>query len=426
MRAKLTLLSALVVGTLGGVLATGCQTYDFEPVEPLAISQTTETRRIEARERKPNMMLLVDTSGSMTAPTNPDLAACKNSSGQVCGDNTFPCPIANGCDTRWSALQKAMTDFLGTGGTIARMGLATYPSNDYCGATGSVRIPLPAADKEDDVTLKANAQSVLNQLLSIKSYRTTAADKVPEGGTPTGLSLDFVGKLPELQTEDRSDFVLLLTDGLPNCNSTHPTTSSQCFCTLTAGCSDTPEGCLDKNASVEAVRSLRAKNIKTIVIGFGADFNSASTSGREGAATLNAMAEAGGFARACKVNSDCGTGDTCNAVSGLCNRSFYQAANKDELVAALQQIGQKVQVGDPCLLTFDATQRPSSQELVVVYVNEERLSPGVDTWSVTTEKDAANKDIITGVKFAGSTCERIKNSTPANPVDIEVRAVQTR
>ncbi|HEY0093821.1 MAG TPA: VWA domain-containing protein, partial [Archangium sp.] len=70
MRAKQTLLSALAVSLVGGVLATGCQTYDFEPVEPLAVAQTTETRRIEARGLKPNMMMLVDTSGSMTAPVD--------------------------------------------------------------------------------------------------------------------------------------------------------------------------------------------------------------------------------------------------------------------------------------------------------------------------------------------------------------------
>ncbi|HSP77727.1 MAG TPA: VWA domain-containing protein, partial [Myxococcaceae bacterium] len=77
MRAKQTLLSALVVGLLGGVFAAGCQTYDFEPVEPLALAQTTETRRIEARERKPNLMLLVDTSGSMTDPVDPADPDCK-------------------------------------------------------------------------------------------------------------------------------------------------------------------------------------------------------------------------------------------------------------------------------------------------------------------------------------------------------------
>ncbi|WP_257456293.1 adventurous gliding motility lipoprotein CglB [Archangium lipolyticum] len=417
MRAKLNLLSALVVGTLGGVLATGCQTYDFEPVEPLAITQTTETRRIEARERKPNLMLLVDTSGSMTAPADPSLAACKRNN-VTCGDETFQCPIASGCDTRWSALQKAMGDFLGSSGTIARFGLTTYPSDDYCGSTGSVAIPLPTADKEDDATLDANAKSVLAEIQSITTYATPTNARVPIGGTPTGLSLEYVGKLPELQTDERSDFVVVLTDGLPNCNAQFPTPypNAGCFCTLEGGCEFAPEdGCLDKDASVAAVEKLRAKNIQTIVIGFGADFNAGSEPGRRGAATLDAMARAGGFARTCKVDLDCGTGDTCDKAAGLCNRGFYQAANRSELVNALKEIGKKIG-SDPCLLTFDPEELPTTDDLVVVYLNGERLDQGPDTWTMSGDT----------IRFTGSVCSRLGESTPANPANIEVRAVRKR
>jgi hypothetical protein len=417
MRAKLNLLSALVVGTLGGVFATGCQTYDFEPVEPLAITQTTETRRIEARERKPNLMLLVDTSGSMTAPADPSLAACKRDN-VVCGDETFQCPISSGCDTRWSALQKAMEDFLGSSGTIARIGLTTYPSDDYCGSTGAVAIPLPTGDKEDDDTLKTNARSVLAEIQSITTYKTPTNSRVPMGGTPTGPSLEYVGGLAELHTTSRSDFVVVLTDGLPNCNAQFPKPypDAGCFCTLPDGCQYAPEdGCLDKDTSVTAVQKLRAKDIKTIIIGFGVDLNSPTEVGRQGAATLNAMAAAGGFDRTCKVDLDCGPGDTCNKVAGLCNRRFYQAGNRAELVSALRQIGERVGA-NPCLLTFDTEELPTSDELVVVYLNNERLDPGPNTWSLSGD----------AIQFTGSVCERLRESTPANPANLEVRAVRKR
>ncbi|HYO52676.1 adventurous gliding motility lipoprotein CglB [Archangium sp.] len=440
MRAKLTLLRALVVGTLGGVLATGCQTYDFEPVEPLAISQTTETRRIEARERKPNLMLLVDTSGSMTDPVNKDLVvkdasntdvyACRKngtSTGEPCGSaSSFQCDTTR-CPTRWTELQGAMQDFLTGSSSIARIGLATYPDltvDASCGATASVSINLPPADKDDEATLAANAELVKNKILAIKNSSSTPGVQTPQGGTPTSLSLQFMGSPDSgLQAADRADFVLLLTDGLPNCNANFPTpypNEEGCFCTLpNKGCALAGAekiGCLDKDASVGAVQALRGKEIKTIVIGFGADFNSTSESGKLGAATLNGMAEAGGFSRACKVDADCGTGDTCETAKGLCKRRFYQAGNKTELVTALRQITEKVRVDDPCLLRFDPAQRPSSQELVVVYINGERLSSGADTWSLTTD----------GISFAGSTCERIKSSTSADPVNIEVRAIQRR
>ncbi|WP_257453713.1 adventurous gliding motility lipoprotein CglB [Archangium lipolyticum] len=417
MHAKRNFLGVLLVGAVGGVFATGCQTYDFEPVEPLAITQTTEARRIEARERKPNLMLLVDTSGSMTAPADPSVAACKRN-GVTCGNDTFQCPISSGCDTRWSALQNAMEDFLVSSGTVARIGLATYPSDNYCGATASIAIPLPDADKEDEATLKANADKVLAELQSITSYATPTNARVPDGGTPTSRSLAEVGKRQELGTAERSDFVVLLTDGLPNCDEQFPTPypNAGCFCTLEAGCLDgETAGCLDKNASVAAVEMLRAKEIQTIVIGFGADFNASTEMGRQGAATLDAMARAGGFERKCKVDLDCGTGDSCDKAVGLCNRRFFQAGNRAELVKALREISKKLE-SDPCLLTFDPEELPTTDDLVVVYLNGERVDQGPDTWTLSGDT----------IKFTGAVCALLEESTPANPADIEVRAVRTR
>ncbi len=428
MRAKLTLLSALSVGFLGGVLAAGCQTYDFEPVEPLALSQTTETRRIEARERKPNLMLLVDTSGSMTYPVDQTDPDCKSGT-SICGiTSNVPCNTAV-CPTRWSSLQEAMQDFLASSGSLARIGLITYPEppssdngGDYCVASDHVSIDLPPAELEDDDTLQVNAQSVRDYLLSIKNSSSSEGDVTPTGGTPTSSSLQYVGTLASMQSTDRADFVLLLTDGLPNCNGSHPTPypNSGCFCTVGSNCTGAEEiGCLDDVVSVNAVNALRTKEIKTIVIGFGADFDIGSdpnSNGARGAMTLNAMAEAGGFARTCSEDADCGTGDTCDTAAKLCTRRFYKATNKDELVTALRQISEKVGVGDPCLLRFDPLQIPSSQDLVVVFVNGERLDAGPDSWSLTDD----------GIQFAGATCTSIQNSTPANPVDIEVRAIQTR
>ncbi|MFL5354939.1 adventurous gliding motility lipoprotein CglB [Archangium sp.] len=418
MRAKLTLVSALVLGTLGGVFATGCQTYDFEPVDPLAISQTTETRRIEARAAKPNLMLLVDTSGSMKDPVDPTDPDCKVS-GVLCGD-ARPCNTTV-CPTRWSELQAAMQDFLSTSGTVARMGLATYPDlkvDASCGATASLSVGLPAAGDDADATLAGNAEKVKNKILAIKNSSTTPGEQTPSGGTPTSLSLKYVGTLPELQTAERPDFVLLLTDGLPNCNGAYQPAypDSGCFCTLSDCTYAKQIGCLDKNESVASVQALRGKEIKTIVVGFGADFNSTTTSGQQGASTLNQMADAGGFARECVADSDCGTGDTCDKTKSLCNRRFYQAANKAELVAALKKITEKVSTVDPCVVLFDADEAPSSQELVVVYLNGERVEPGADTWSL-------QGNVLT---FTGSSCSRINGSTTANPVDIEVRAVQRR
>ncbi|REG35642.1 hypothetical protein ATI61_1029 [Archangium gephyra] len=443
MRAKLTLLRALVLGTVGGVLATGCQTYDFEPVEPLAISQTTETRDIRARNAKPNLMMLVDTSGSMTLPVDENRRdsagtyVCRRggtATGEICGaSESFPCDTttspanpAGRCPTRWTSLQVAMNSFLTSSGSIARFGLATYPDLKAdtvykCGGTAGITVGLPTTDSDDDTTLKDKATEVNGKLLAIKNASSSAADQKPQGGTPTNESLRYMLTLPELKTDARSNFVLLLTDGLPNCNDEFPTPypNAGCSCTLgnlsgTSLCSYDPYdklGCLDKTGSVAAVKALKDANIQTIVIGFGAELATGA-----GTDVLNAMAQEGGFSRTCTVNADCGTGDTCDSASGRCGRRFYQAANADELVAALRKISETIQDANPCLVTFDAGQAPTSQELVVVYVNGERLSSGADTWSLTSE----------GLRFTGATCDRINASTSANPVKIEVRAVQRR
>jgi len=429
MRAKLTLLSALAFGTLTGALAAGCQTYDFEPVEPLAIAQTTVEETINARSSKPNIMLLVDTSGSMTFPVDPEreingVKVCKYTVGsetRTCGGEV-PCDTSR-CPTRWTDLQAAVPLFLSTSGPFVRFGLTTYPSGNEpntsiaCAAStdSSVRQPLPAA--EDDAALLAHANTI-NSI--IQGIPNSGAGQ-PSGGTPTSGSLNFVGNLQGLLSADRKDFVILLTDGLPNCNKDNPnvgTDTASCRCTLETPtqCSGSfaRRGCLDMSASVQAVQALKAKDITTIVIGFGAE-----TAAGAGPEVLGAMAQAGGFGRKCDAQNSCGANDSCDLSTGLCNRAFYQAGNQAELAKALEEISKEVIVGNPCLIELEPAQIPSDPKLIVVYVDGERLAPGADTWDVNV---AANE----GVLFTGAACNRILASTPQAPVKIEVRAIRQR
>jgi hypothetical protein len=413
MRVTLILLCALV--------ATGCQTYDFEEVPALAISQSTKIRRVETRKAKPNMMLLVDTSGSMTEPVNPALPAC-TPGGVKCGAPTNPCDTVR-CPTRWSSLQNAMQGFLTSSASVARFGLATYPDvggavRDDCGGTTGLTVALPSTEADDAVTLEKNAQSVNAQLQAIRNHSADPKVKTPDGGTPTSVSLQFLGTYEPLRSELRSNFVLLLTDGLPNCNPDNatPYPSPNCRCTLSNPefCMSAPFstlGCLDQDGSVTAVKALKDKGIQTIVIGFGSE-----TASGTGTDVLTAMAREGGFTRTCAQDTDCGTGDTCDESVGRCNRLFYQAANGEQLAEALRKISDEVSGEEACLLRFAEAERPSAEELVVVFLNEERVPAGDDTWRLRDE----------GIVFLGSTCARLERTTTADPVDIEVRAVQQR
>jgi len=390
-------------------LFLSCQTYDFERVSPLAVSQESQTHTIVAKALKPNVMLLVDNSGSMT-------------------EN-----VASG-GTRISNLKSAMADFLGEAGALARFGLTVFPENS--GPSQTVRVSLPnptASDDGNDASLNAQADAVNTAIQAL----------TPAGGTPTAASVAFVGEEPGLNntTDNRADFVLLLTDGLPNLNTANPNAICDCgttcdqarkdTCACTQGSCDSPGlcsiGCLDRDATVDTITSLYGnKSIGTIVIGFGDDL----TSG-DAADVLNSMARAGQQPRKCldnmgNVNAGlCGGAQTCDS-NNICSQAFYQAANGEELKQALLNIIEKIK-GDVCSYTlasppgFKANPDGSDdlrEPLLAVVVDGATLTPGADTYSY--DATVNNKLIV----MNGATCSKIKNSTSQNPVKLEIRAVE--
>jgi hypothetical protein len=383
------------------VVAMSCQTYDFEKVTPLALAQTTQTRDIVGRNFKPNVMMLVDRSGSMNFPIN---TACGTTCG-TCGAN---------CPTRISELRSAMQIFTSSAGKTARFGLALFPKpeGDVCTATTDVKeslLPPTATDDNTEVALQ-NKANVINMAIQ---------DISPRGGTPTAASLKAVGDLAGLNdaTDNRKDFVLLLTDGLPNCNAGNKNTcqspNNACACTsdpMVCMNSCTTSQCLDKDATVEQIEALKRKGIQTIVVGFGSDFSGG------GLETLNAMANAGGFPRGCPKGTDaeCGAAsgsNSCNVTDKLCNIKFYKASNGTELAAELAKISDGIG-GDLCVFSLDS--QPSDRRQLIVDVNGANVSPGPDTWNYTQGT----------VTFVGKGCADIKASTSVKPVKVSIRVIE--
>jgi hypothetical protein len=68
-------------------------------------------------------------------------------------------------------------------------------------------------------------------------------------------------------------------------------------------------------------------------------------------------------------------------------------------------------------LRIDQGKLPSSEALLVVYVNGERFVAGDDTWHLKPP---------VGVELVGRLCRRAELSTPLEPLRIEVRAVRPR
>jgi hypothetical protein len=278
---------------------------------------------------KPKVMLLIDRSGSMNFPNaagDPQCSANCNNGGPACPP---------GCATRISVLRSGMQTFLGAHGDLGWLGVATYPTstvaNGACTSTqsGDVGVELATDPSDSPTSMNAVAQSVNARIQAL----------VPAGGTPTAGSLRFLANYaPLTSASNRNAFVVLITDGLPNCNESNPNTctnSSACKCTL-ANCTGAfcAMGCLDQNSSVAAIEELRTKNVRTVVIGFGAD----ALTG-DGPEVLSQMAAAGGMGRACPngVGSECGTGG-CEVSTKLCKRTFYPASNAAELVTQLERL----------------------------------------------------------------------------------------
>lgn len=377
-----------------GLWVGGCQIAEFERVTPMTVAQTPQKAIVANRQLKPNVMLVLDTSGSMLLPVDATSPQCAPG----CGTASAPC--AAGCATRSSAVKTSIDAFLATSVANARVGLTTFPADSLCSAPTSQRIELPPPSR-DDVSqaslLEARAQEARAVVQAVQ----------PMGGTPTAATLRFVGELPGLQdaSDYRDDYALLLTDGLPNCNDAHPAqlcggspTPAQeqaCACTVSSCASSLcSRGCLDADATLETVRALRAKNIRTIVLGFGAEVVTG-----DAPRVLAELAHAGGMERICGTT--------------VCDVPFYRAGTADELADALRKVLFDIHL-TPCEYWLEA--RPSSPELLSVLVDGADVQPGPDTWNY----DFAGSKVF----FTGPLCAQLEASTTRTPVSLEFRIVE--
>ena len=412
MRLKILSLAAAAAASVGAVAA--CQTYDFEPVEPLALARTSQVKKVVARKSKPNLMLVVDKSGSMAIKDDP------------------------ASPSRITELQKAMVGTSGNGfltnaasATVGRMGLAVFPDateTSPCIAGkvvyGVVAPPEGSAPADEEAAMSAASGQIATFIQGMSEAATTPQDQRVRGGTPTADTLLKIGAEKSLSSPDRDDFIVLLTDGLPNCNKS--LNKNTCICVDGTSPCGSELNCLDQDRTVSQISTLTSAGIRTIVVGFGAD-----TAGSLAAPTLNAMAEAGQMARTCKKPdgtrdpSLCGA-DSCDVATDLCATRFYKAKNAGELTTALQQITLLVGAGDPCAYALDSV--PSKPELLEVTLASGKTDgQGNVTWDQpVVQKSGTDFTYAAGkVTFIGSTCDRILGATPTSPVNVEFGIIQS-
>ncbi len=424
MTRKISKLPFALCAALCAAAIPACQTFEMDKVEPQAVGAEQRLQPIEGKMDKSFIMLVIDKSGSMLFGVN-SAAGCKTTAN--------PLGYDRGGDCRWNALLDA---FAGTtdgtkkgflrkslesneGEGSALFGLATYPTGNAC-ESGAVDIPLDAASD--------NVEAIIKKLNEI----------APAGGTPTAPTLNAIlsqDALLSTPSKVRKRFVMLLTDGSPNCNPT-PANAARCDACNAAGtmeaCNDltsepiacypinTPSvagtstkcdpayvsnprmygtDCLDKDHTVEAITALRDAGVDTFVIGFGNTGSDPATK-----MTLNAAAIAGGR----PVGSD---GDDIR---------FYEATDTDSLTAALEAI---LNAATGCTFPLNPPPRNCSDvELKLKTVATESVRTLVkDTeWSCTDDRADGGNVVVEVLDTPGDALctDRLINS-PAGTYELQ-------
>lgn len=308
----------------------------------------------------------------------PTLLVVQDKSGSMAGVPDANCPT---CPTKWASSKTAVTTLAAQFANRFRFGMQMYPrdATTFNCIAGTILSPVPASSTQLSAAFGANA---------------------PGGGTPTASSLDAArAYLNTLGiTSESPAYVLLLTDGLPNCNDANAALCSQCradAAQCSAGCRPTEEpgtcdvvpfdgaACLDEENLVAAVRQLRSQGIVTFVIGFGRDTASSDASG-----VLNRAAVEGGHPRLGAAES------------------YYQANSVEELKGFLEEL----LVEFPC--TYELDPPPSERDLLSVNLRDGKAG----------RPDLADRILVEGtewefasgaldaVRLIGPVCDLVQNA----------------
>jgi hypothetical protein len=202
---------------------------------------------------------------------------------------------------KWTNMRTVVGDLIAQLGPTARFGAAVFPHQgtpDVC-APGIQVMSLRRGDTQG-VTEGAFLQ---------------ATNFKPLGGTPTAATIRALAN--ELRSFRGPTFVILATDGGPNCDTALSCDISQCTSNIDGvpgcpvsgpSCCDPSraggQACLDGAGTVRAVATLASSGIQTYVLGLPGSASYASV--------LDAVATAGGTARATEplyYNADTTTAD---------------------------------------------------------------------------------------------------------------------
>lgn len=176
--------------------------------------------------------------------------------------------------TRWEAMTSALAQVLPSVDRELWTGLVLYPNAGSLSAT--------ACASPTQLSLSPRALNAANIM-------STLRDASLGGGTPTWDALRVASNYYSANPPQgplRGRYVVLTTDGGPNCNAALD--ARTCVCTNGRGCFGTRGNlsCLDEARTVSLLADLAARDVPTFVIGTGSDVG-----------VMNSLAVAGGRAR---------------------------------------------------------------------------------------------------------------------------------
>jgi hypothetical protein len=322
-------------------------------------------QEIPAISDPPNLYFIVDRSGSMS-----DL-------------------LPGSANSKYENARIAISVMLRAVGHRVNYGAAVFPAfanPDGC-ASGMQVFPTEPGDPPSYAAAGQNGP-VLETLLSrLGMY-------APSGGTPTATTLKDL-ETTVFGLSGKKTFVVLMTDGAPNCNQDLSCTADQCIpniehdsigstaCEAPLNCCDPRQVgetgigyCVDADATVAAVADYENAGIDTYVVGM--------PGSEQYGALLGRLAAVGNTAR---------TGDT----------PYYAVFDTDELTSALKAIGAHVAI--TCELPLAA--QPKDTGYVNVYFDGQTVPfDATDGWQYG--------DGQSSIQFNGAACSTLSSGNVLN------------
>jgi len=290
-------------------------------------------------------------------PEPPDILIIQDKSGSMDeDDNGTSCNGGCGATSKWTHLTTALSAVVQNTDMTVNWGLKYFSDSNPCSASGAPAIPVAPR----------SGAAVTTSIMGTR----------PGGNTPTRDAITSGAAYLATLTDTNPKFLLLATDGLPNCptgcaSMSKPSNS----CTMT----DNPN---EDMAAEAAIMMAAMQGYQTFVIGIG---NVATAQN-----TLNQFAINGGQAQ---------TGAA---------TSYYAATDEASLEAALNKI-----VGVVASCTIPLTGVPANLTNVAVSVDDASGNPtkvpqdATNGWTYT---DATN----TAIQLHGSYCDSVKGGTYTN------------